>query len=60
VLSLETLPQVWKVRRAVSDLCEEADAHGAVFASGITDTESARDTLSQARAELKTVVSTAD
>lgn len=60
VLSLETLPRVWKVRRTVSGLCEEADAHGAVFASGVTDTESAQDSQSQARAELKTVASIAD
>jgi IS605 OrfB family transposase len=55
VLSLETLPRVRKVRRTVSGLCEEADAHGAVFASGVTDTESAQDSRSQARAGLKTV-----
>ncbi len=60
VLSLETLPRVKKVRRTVSGLCEEADAHGAVFASGVTDTESAQDSQSQARAELKTVASAAD
>nr|WP_241175385.1 transposase [Natronolimnobius sp. AArcel1] len=60
VLSLETFPRVRKVRRTVSGLCEEADAHGAVFASGVTDTESAQDSQSRARAELKTVASTAD
>ena len=59
VLSLETLPHVRKVRRTVSGLCEEADAHGAVFASGVTDTESARPEKG-VRAELKTVASTAD
>jgi hypothetical protein len=59
VLSLETLPRVRKVRRTVSGLCEEADAHGA-FASGVTDTETAQDSQSQARAELKTVASIAD
>jgi len=60
VLSLETLPRVWTVRRTVSGLCEEADAHGAIFASGVTDTEWAQDSQSQVRAELKTVASTAD
>ncbi|AXG12034.1 transposase (plasmid) [Haloplanus rubicundus] len=55
VLSLDTLPRVKKVRRTASGLCEEADAHGAVFASGVTDTESAQNSPSQARAEVKTV-----
>jgi IS605 OrfB family transposase len=40
VLSLETLPRVWKVRRTVSGLCEGADAHGLGLSSGVTDTES--------------------
>jgi len=61
VPSLETLPRVWKVRRTASGLCEEADAHGAVFASGVTDSgTSAQDSQSRARVELKTVASTAD
>jgi IS605 OrfB family transposase len=59
VPSLETLPHVKKVRRTASGLCEEADAHGAVFALGVTDTESARD-ASQVRAELNTVASIGD
>lgn len=61
VLSLETLPRVKRVRRTASGLCEEADAHGAVFASGVhRHGKSAQDSQSQARAELKTVASTAD
>ena len=59
VPSLDTLPAVEKVRRTASGLCEEADAHGAVFASGVTDAESARPAR-EARVELKTVASTVD
>jgi putative transposase len=59
VLSLETLPRVRKVRRTASGLCEEADAHGLVLSSSVTDTESARP-VRGVRAELKTVASTAD
>ena len=60
VPSLETLPRVWKVRRAASGLCEEADAHGPNLGSGVTDAGSAQDSQSQARAQLKTVASTTD
>ncbi|WP_255191287.1 transposase [Natronobeatus ordinarius] len=59
VPSLETLPSVRKVRRTASGLCEEADSHGAVFASGVyRHGKSARDSQSQAREELKTVAPT--
>ncbi|SEH18117.1 transposase, IS605 OrfB family, central region [Natronorubrum sediminis] len=59
VPSLETLPRVRKVRRTASGLCEEADSHGAVFASGVyRHGTSARDSQSQAREELKTVAPT--
>ena len=60
VLSLETLPRVKKVRRTVSGLCEEADAHGAIFASGVADDEVSARPEKEVRAELKIVASIAD
>ena len=55
VPSLETLPSVRKMRRTASGLCEEADSHRAIFASGVhRHGTSAQDSQSQAREELKT------
>ncbi|USZ71592.1 transposase [Natronosalvus halobius] len=60
VPSLDTLPRVRKVRRAASGLCEEADSHGAIFASGVHRHGSSTRGNRQAREELKTVASTVD
>jgi putative transposase len=58
VPSLETLPRVWKVRRAASGPGGGADSHGAGFASGVhRHGTSAQDSLSQAREEFKSVAS---
>lgn len=55
VPSLETLPRVKKVRRTASGLCEEADSHGAIFASGVHRHGTSAQGESRAREELKTV-----
>ena len=60
VPSLDMLPSVRKVRRTASGLCEEADAHGPVFGSGVYRHGKSARGESRARAELKTVASTAD
>jgi len=54
-----SVPGLIPTYMTVSSLCKEAGAHRA-FASGVTDTESAQDSQSQARADLKTVASIAD
>ncbi len=58
VPSLETLPRVWKMRRTASGLCEEADSHGAVLASGVHRRGKSAQGESQAREELKHVAPT--
>lgn len=59
VLSLETLPRVWKVRRTASGLCEEADSHGVVLASGVDRQRKSARPSGEEREELKTVAPTA-
>jgi hypothetical protein len=60
VPSLETLPRVWKVRRAASGRGGATDSHGLVLSSGVTSAKEARDSQSRVREELNLVASNGD